>query len=158
MAPVGPLSHPVEPRGSGEPSRGRVTTQALRSEPGAPSAGRETRQRAILWLRCLLILVFVGAATLKFIGFPPTVALFDMVGLGQWFRYAVGAYELTGAALLAYSRTAGVAAIGLIALMLGAGATEVLILQRPPLSSGATLAGLVILLILVRGAGSQTMA
>jgi putative oxidoreductase len=155
MAPVGPLPHPVDPRGSGEPSRGRATTSALRSEPGAPVPGSDVRQRVIRWLRWVLVLVFVGAATLKFIGFPPTVALFDIVGLGQWFRYAVAAYELTGAVLLAYSRTTAVAAIGLVALMLGACATEVLVLQRPPLSSGATLAGLLVLVFLVRGRGSH---
>ncbi len=83
---------------------------------------------------------------------PAAVSLFAKVGLGQWFRYAVGLYELVGAALLAYPRTTVAGTIALSALMLGAGATEMLILERLPLSSGATLAALVLLAVLVRAA------
>ena len=81
---------------------------------------------------------------------PATVALFAAVGFGQWFRYAVGSYELVGAALLAYRRTTVLGATALSALMVGALRTEIMILDRLPLSSGLTLAGLVALALLAR--------
>jgi hypothetical protein len=65
-------------------------------------------------LRWALVLEFIGAAAMKLSGQPATVALFGAVGFGQWFRYAVASYELTGAMLLAHPRTTviGAAALG----------------------------------------------
>ncbi len=127
-------------------------THAPRSDRAVRAAGTRSPERVIPWLRWLLVLVFVGAGAGKLAGVSPAVTLFAMVGLGQWFRYAVGLYELAGAALLAYPRTTVAGTVALSALMLGAGATEILILDRPPLSSGATLVGLVLLAGLVRTA------
>ena len=127
-------------------------TQA--SPPARAMSAAETvpSERVIRLLRWSLALFFVGAGAAKLIGVPAAVSLFAKVGLGQWFRYAVGLYELVGAALLAYPRTTVAGTIALSALMLGAGATEMLILERLPLSSGATLAALVLLAVLVRAA------
>jgi putative oxidoreductase len=127
-------------------------TQA--SHPARAMGAAETvpSERVIRLLRWSLALFFVGAGAAKLIGVPAAVSLFAKVGLGQWFRYAVGLYELVGAALLAYPRTTVAGTIALSALMLGAGATEMLILERLPLSSGATLAALVLLAVLVRAA------
>jgi putative oxidoreductase len=125
---------------------------AARSDPVVRAPVIRSPERLIPWLRWLLVLVFVGAGVGKLAGVSPAVTLFAMVGLGQWFRYAVGFYELAGAALLAYPRTTVAGAAALSALMLGAGATEILILDRPPLSSAATLVALVLLAALVRTA------
>ncbi len=124
------------------------------SPPARAMSAAETvpSERVIRLLRWSLALFFVGAGAAKLIGVPAAVSLFAKVGLGQWFRYAVGLYELVGAALLAYRRTTVAGTIALSALMLGAGATEMLILERLPLSSGATLAALVLLAVLVRAA------
>jgi putative oxidoreductase len=98
-----------------------------------------------LLLRWVLVIEFVGAAALKLTSQPETVGLFTAVGLGQWFRFVVGSCELTGAVLIAYSRTVVIGALGLSALMVGAAATEVLVLDRLPISSGATLIALLTL-------------
>ncbi len=124
--------------------------QAPRSDRAVRASRIRSPERVIPWLRWLLVLVFVGAGAGKLAGVSPAVTLFAMVGLGQWFRYAVGLYELAGAALLAYPRTTVVGAAALSALMIGAAATEILILDRPPLSSGATLVALVLLAALAR--------
>ena len=124
--------------------------RASHSHAGTGATRLATSDRVIRFLRWSLVLVFVGASAAKLGGVPPAVAFFATVGFGQWFRYAVGFYELIGAGLLAYSRTTVVGAVALSALMLGAVGTETLILERPPLSSGATLAALVLLAALVR--------
>jgi hypothetical protein len=95
-------------------------------------------------LRWGLVAVFVGAGVAKLVGIESMVMLFAIVGVGQWFRYAVGIYELIGAALLAYNGTRLIGTRALIVLMLGAAATEILILERPPLSSGVTLLALIV--------------
>jgi len=125
-------------------------TNAPRVARPAGASGIRSPEWVIPRLRWVLVLIFVGAGLGKLAGVPPAVELFAMVGLGQWFRYAVGLYELAGAALLARPRTTVLGTVALSALMVGAGATEVLILERPPLSSGATLVALVLLAALVR--------
>ena len=54
-----------------------------------------------------------------------------MGGIGQWFRYVVGALELAGGVGLLVPRLAGLAALGLVGLMIGAGYTQVVVLQNP---------------------------
>jgi uncharacterized membrane protein YphA (DoxX/SURF4 family) len=132
-----------------------VTTHAVRAEREAGIVEARSSERVIRILRWSLVLVFVGAGVSKLVGVPSVVTLFALVGLGQWFRYAVGIYELVGAALVASSRTTVAGAAALSALMVGAAATEVLILERAPLSSGATLAALIVLATLVRGSGQS---
>jgi putative oxidoreductase len=95
-------------------------------------------------LRVGLAAVFFGAGCGKILGVAPAVALFHTIGLGEWFRYAIGVIELTGAALLAVPRTARLAALGLIGLMGGAAGTEVLVLHRPPVMSLLTMAALIL--------------
>ncbi|MER8387999.1 DoxX family protein [Mesorhizobium sp. M1329] len=58
--------------------------------------------------------------TLKLIGMPMMVDVFDHVGLGQWFRYATGMIEVGGAILLLSPRFVGPAALVLAATMIGA--------------------------------------
>jgi putative oxidoreductase len=150
MAPLRPVSPPVEatdPAGASDqphPSAARLPRWHVRG----PSTG--AARFAVLMLRWLLVLEFVGAAAMKLSSQPATVALFAAVGFGQWFRYAVGSYELIGAMLLAYPRTTVVGATVLSALMVGAARTEIMILDRLPVSSGVTLAGLVVLALLAR--------
>jgi len=144
MAPLGPVPPPVEPPPAGRSSAAPSSERARPSAAGARVAADARHRTVIRLLRWSLVLVFVGAGAAKLLSESSTVTLFAMVALGQWFRYAVGAYELIGAALLAYSRTAAIGATALIALMVGAAATEVLILERFPLSSGATLVALAV--------------
>ena len=79
------------------------------------------RQQIILKvLRGLAAFAFVLAGTLKLIGIPMMVDVFDHVGLGQWFRYATGVIEVGGAILLLSPRFVGPAALVLAATTIGA--------------------------------------
>ena len=86
-------------------------------------------------LRWVVVAVFVGAGSAKLLGFPSMVELFNAVAMGQWLRYVVGICELTGAALLAFRRTALLATFLLSGLLIGAAATEMVVLRRLPLKS-----------------------
>ena len=91
-----------------------TTTHAL---PGAPSKGRAI----ILWiLSGLAALAFLGAGGSKLAGVPAMVAVFEQVGLGQWFRYVTGLLEVAGAIGLLIPRFAFYAAVLLSAVMVGA--------------------------------------
>jgi hypothetical protein len=97
------------------------------------------RWRAAEILRWVVVAVFVGAGSAKLLGFASMVSLFNAVAMGQWLRYAVGICELTGAGLLAFRRTALLATFLLSGILVGAAATEIVVLRRLPLKSAATL-------------------
>src|SRR3982750_3690027 len=80
-----------------------------------------TRRRITLWVvRGLAAFAFVSAGSLKLIGVPMMVTVFDHVGFGQWFRYVTGAIEVGGAILLLSPRFVGAAATLLGCTMVGA--------------------------------------
>lgn len=57
--------------------------------------------RYALWaLKIIAGLAFLAAGAAKLAGAQQMVAVFDGVGVGQWFRYATGLIEIAGAALL----------------------------------------------------------
>ena len=58
------------------------------------------KSAAFLGLKFLLAAMFLAAAGAKLAGAKMMVAEFDLVGLGQWFRYFVALVEITGAVLL----------------------------------------------------------
>ena len=100
----------------------------------ATATSTPTRRRTvILWtLQVLLALMFiVASAAPKFAGEAYAVQIFEQIGAGQWFRYVVGALELAGGVGLLVPRLAGLAALGLVGLMIGAGYTQVVVLQNP---------------------------
>ena len=96
-----------------------------------------TRRRALsvaLWaLQGLLALMFAMAGLAKVFGDPAMVQMFAAIGIGQWFRYVVGALELAGAVGVLIPRLSGLAALGLICLMFGAAITNVFVLGTSPL-------------------------
>jgi hypothetical protein len=79
-----------------------------------------------------LALQFAGAGLLKVSGAPAMVDLFATIGAGQWLRYVVGALELAGAIGLLVPRLSGLAALGLVGLLVGATATNLFILDDGP--------------------------
>jgi putative oxidoreductase len=86
-----------------------------------------------LWVvQGLLALAFVGAASGKLLGKPEMVALYDVIGVGQWFRYVTGLVELSGAALILIPKTRVIGAGLLAGTMLGAIATHLFVLHTPP--------------------------
>jgi putative oxidoreductase len=54
-----------------------------------------------LWtLQVLVALAFGAAGSGKLLGSADMIALFEAVGIGQWFRYVTGLLEVVGAVLL----------------------------------------------------------
>jgi putative oxidoreductase len=93
-----------------------------------------------LWvLQAFLALAFVGAASGKLLGKPEMVALFEAVGVGQWFRYVTGLMELTGAILIVVPRTKFFGAALLSVVMVGAVLTHLFILHSAPTAAAVLL-------------------
>ncbi len=86
-----------------------------------------------LWVvQGLLALAFAGAASGKLFGQPEMVALFDAIGVGQWFRYVTGLVELAGAALILIPKTRVIGAGLLAGTMLGAITAHLFVLHTAP--------------------------
>ena len=99
----------------------------------AMSKSPSKRVNLALWVaQGLLALAFVGAGTGKLLGTSDMVALYEAIGLGQWFRYVTGILELTGAALVIVPRTRVIGAGLLASIMLGAIATHLFVLHNSP--------------------------
>lgn len=66
---------------------------------------------AALWaLQVAGTALFFFAGIPKLTGDDQMVQAFDMIGLGQWFRYATGLIEMVSAVLLLVPATAGIGA------------------------------------------------
>jgi putative oxidoreductase len=86
-----------------------------------------------LWVvQVLLALAFAGAASGKLLGNPDMVGLYAVIGIGQWFRFATGLLELTGAILIVIPRTKFFGAALLSVIMVGAVLTHLFILHSAP--------------------------
>ena len=99
--------------------------------------------------------MFLMVGFLKLSGNPQLVALFEAIGLGQWFRYLTGSLEVAGAILLLIPRTSGLAALMLAAVMACAVVTHVFIVGGSPL--GATIL-LVVTGLVAWGRRQRTMS
>lgn len=98
----------------------------------APAAGRAAN--VVLWvLQVAAAGMFMMAGFSKLGGAPEMVALFDAVGVGQWFRYVTGSMEVLGAALLLVPRLSGVGALLLACVMAGATASHLFVIGGSPL-------------------------
>ncbi len=65
-----------------------------------------TNNRIVWAVRLLLALAFGAAGAAKLAGVAQMVQTFDLVGIGQWFRYVTGIVEVGGAILLLIPSTA----------------------------------------------------
>lgn len=83
-------------------------------------------------LQGLLAAAFLAAGTTKLASAQMQVALFEKIGLGQWFRYFAGGLEVIGAILVLVPRTAGFAATLLGMIMVGAVDIHLLITGGSP--------------------------
>jgi uncharacterized membrane protein YphA (DoxX/SURF4 family) len=87
----------------------------------------------VLWVaQVVMAAMFVSAGLQKLSGSQLMVDMFANVGAGQWLRYVVGALEVAGAIGLLVPRLCGLAATGLVALMVGATITNVAVLGTSP--------------------------
>jgi putative oxidoreductase len=110
----------------------------------APRTG--TALNVFLWvLQILLAGMFLMAGSSKLMGAPAMVAVFEKIGLGQWFRYVTGGLEVIGAIGLLIPRTCGLAALLMICVMAGAVISHLAVLGgNPALPAGLLIAAIVI--------------
>jgi hypothetical protein len=100
------------------------------SDSPVPMPARGRTLTITLWvLQVLLAFLIVGGGWLKLSGDPVMVDMFAAIGAGQWLRILVGALEIAAAIGLLIPRTAGLAALGLSGLLVGAIATNLFILN-----------------------------
>ena len=86
-----------------------------------------------LWLtQVALAVIFLMAGGSKLAGVPAMVALFDAIGVGQWFRYVTGLIEVTSGIALLVPSAAIFGALLLIPTMLGAIVTNVFVVPASP--------------------------
>jgi putative oxidoreductase len=87
----------------------------------------------VLWtLQVLVALAFAAAGSGKLLGSADMVALFDAIGIGQWFRYVTGSLEVLGALLLLVPGKSVFGALLLASVMAGAIVAHVTVLHTPP--------------------------
>ncbi|MCU1263138.1 MAG: DoxX family protein [Bryobacterales bacterium] len=103
-----------------------MTTNAL------PSTSGKGRLITLWFLSGLGALAFIAAGASKLAGVAGMVALFDKVGLGQWFRYFTGILELAAGIGLLTSRYAFYAAVLLAIIMVSAIIAHVTVLGSSP--------------------------
>jgi putative oxidoreductase len=96
----------------------------------APARPRPGLHRTLWALQVLLGLFFIFAsAGPKLFSEPTTVQGFEDMGAAPWFRYFIGLVELAGGVGLLVPRLAGLAAVGLCLLMVGAAVTQAVIVD-----------------------------
>ena len=104
--------------------------------------------RAVWTVQILLgVFLVVASAGPKFFGEATAVDMFLRIGLGEWFRYFVGALELLGGVGLLVRRFSGLAALGLVGLMIGAAYTQAFVLHGGALVVTPIVIGLLCALI-----------
>jgi uncharacterized membrane protein YphA (DoxX/SURF4 family) len=97
---------------------------------------------AALWLtQTALAAMFMFAGGLKLTGAPEMVALFDTIGIGQWFRYATGSIEVVSAVALLVPSWAAFGALLLIPTMVGAVFTHLFIVGGSAVPATVSLIG-----------------
>lgn len=95
-----------------------------------PPSARSRARTIVLWvLQIVLALQFAGGGWLKLSGAPVMVDMFATIGIGQWLRFLVGALEVAAAIGLIVPQLAGLAALGLCGLLVGATLTNLLVLR-----------------------------
>lgn len=105
--------------------------------PTFPSRGLNI----VAWsLQVLLALVFLAAGGAKLAGVPMMVQVYDLIGIGQWFRIVTGLVEVAGAVALLIPGYAVFAAIWLACTMLGAILAHLVVLPTPAAPAAVLLA------------------
>jgi putative oxidoreductase len=97
--------------------------------------GSRTRN-VVLWVLQIGLAIQIGmAGVLKLAGTEAFVDMFNDIGIGQWFRFVVGALEVAGAIGLLIPMLSGLAALGLIGLLAGATITNLFVIDANPASA-----------------------
>ena len=108
-----------------------------------PLSVRRGRSGVIaLWaVQLALAAMFLLAGGSKLAGAPAMIALFDGVGIGQWFRYVTGLIEVGSAVTLLVPSIAPFGALALVATMTGAVLTHLFIVGGSPIVPAVLLVG-----------------
>ncbi len=81
-----------------------------------------------LWIAQVAVAsMFMLSGGLKLASAPAMVALFDAIGVGQWFRYVTGSIEVASAVALLVPSLAAFGALALVPTMVGAIATHLFV-------------------------------
>jgi putative oxidoreductase len=81
----------------------------------------------------LVALAFLAAGGAKLAGVQAMIDIFNVIGLGQGFRYVTGAVEVTGAILMLIPSLAACGALLLACTMVGAVITHLTVLPASPI-------------------------
>jgi putative oxidoreductase len=110
-----------------------------------PTSVRRGRSGVIaLWVvQIALAGMFLLAGGSKLLGAPAMVALFDTIGIGQWFRYVTGFIEVGSAMALLVPSIAVYGALALVPTMIGAVAAELFIVGDSAVPPAVLLLGAV---------------
>ena len=109
----------------------------------SPTSVRSRAATIALWiLQVVLAAAFLVAGGAKLAGAAPMVAVYETIGVGQWFRYVTGIFEIGGAIALLTPRLSALAALWLMSIMVGAIITHVAILHTSPVGPIGLLIGL----------------
>ncbi|WBB67579.1 DoxX family protein [Micromonospora sp. WMMD812] len=100
-------------------------------------------------LQILLGFAIAGSGLLKLTGDPAMVTLFADVAAGQWLRLVVGALEIAGGVGLLIPRVRALAALCLLALLLGATVTNLAVLHTSPFCA-LVFAAIALVILLLR--------
>ena len=107
-----------------------TTATVERTKDGA----RVSAGRVVLWVGQLLVAaVFLMAGGSKFAGVPAMVAMFNAIGIGQWYRYLTATIEVGSAIALLVPSLAPYGALVLVSTMIGAVFTHLFIVGGSPL-------------------------
>src|ERR1700750_2366271 len=97
-----------------------------------------------LWIvQIALAGMFLLAGGSKLLGAPAMVALFNTIGIGQWFRYLTGFIEVGAAIALLVPSIAVYGALALVPMMIGAVAAELFIVGDSAVPPAVLLLGAV---------------
>jgi len=108
-------------------------TQGWRTEQTIEREGRSRTVTAISWtLQVLIVAMFLFAGSLKLTGAPLMVQEFELLGLGQWFRYFTGSIEVVSAVLLLVPGLALYGALAAAVTMTGAVIAHAVVLPGSP--------------------------
>ena len=106
-----------------------MSTNTARLELPEISKGRN----AVLWvLQVLGAAIFFMTGLMKLSGNEQMAQMFDVIGIGQWFRYATGFIEFGSAILLLLPAFSGIGALLLVPTMIGAILTHLFIIGGSP--------------------------
>jgi len=99
-------------------------------------------------LKGIVAAAFLAAGGAKLLGAPMMVQTFEVLGVGQWFRYLTGLIEVVSAVLLFVPGKQAIGAGLLVGTMIGAAAAHLFILG-PSMVPALVLGGLTAIVLFV---------